>query len=87
MLVEVTKSFSFAHDGGLRVRRYLPGLQDLEEEVAATAIREGWARQKREALEPQKMQSGSPDNKMDAVESSKATRPTLALRKRKKPVS
>lgn len=83
MLVEVIRSFSniCTHDGGVRVRRYTPGTQVLDDEVAATAIKEGWARQKREA----KMKPGSPENKMATVESTKEPRSTLSLRRPKNP--
>jgi hypothetical protein len=77
MLVEVIKSFNYAHDGGVRVRRYVPGVQNLDDEVAATALKEGWARKK--------MQPEAPDNKMDAVPSNKEARSTLSLHQRKSP--
>lgn len=65
MLVEVIRRFSYAHDGGIRVRRYIPGTQVLDDEVAATAIKEGWARQKMRPEAPDnKMEPAAPDNKM-----------------------
>lgn len=75
MLVEVIRSFDFAHEG-IRVVRYVPGVQDLPEEVAGLAIREGWARQK--------MESGAPENKMEPGPPSNKGRSILHRRAEKK---
>lgn len=78
MLVEVLRSFPYAH-GGIRVVRYHPGVQDLDDEVAATAIKEGWARQK--------MEPGAPANKMEPGAPSNKARSILSLGRRKKPTT